>query len=108
MKVVAPTQTAITASNGRELSPDDSLLTGASVLYDATLVIDGEASVATLIQLGSALHWVNETYAHCKALGGLGALLSFLFGAMCSTIMINISRRRHMHSQYALPPDATL
>ncbi|MEG4314994.1 YoaK family protein [Pseudomonas sp. FIP_A4] len=37
------------------------------------------------------------------ALGGLGALLSFLFGAMCSTIMINISRRRHMHSQYALP-----
>lgn len=73
VKVVAPTQTAITASNGRELSPDDSLLTGASVLYDATLVIDGEASVATLIQLGSALHWVNETYAHCKALAGLGA-----------------------------------
>src|SRR5690606_35597467 len=37
------------------------------------------------------------------ALGGLGALLSFLLGAMCSTIMINVSRRRHLHSQYALP-----
>jgi len=37
------------------------------------------------------------------ALAGLGALLSFVLGAMCSTLMINFSRRRRMHSQYALP-----
>ncbi len=37
------------------------------------------------------------------ALGGLGALVSFVVGAMCSTIMINFSRRRRLHSQYALP-----
>ena len=35
--------------------------------------------------------------------GGLGAVLSFLLGAACSTVMINYSRRRHLHSEYALP-----
>jgi uncharacterized membrane protein YoaK (UPF0700 family) len=36
-------------------------------------------------------------------LGGLGALLSFLLGAGCSAVMINYSRQRDMHSEYALP-----
>ena len=36
-------------------------------------------------------------------LAGFGALLSFILGAMCSTLMINFSRRRRLHSQYALP-----
>jgi len=37
------------------------------------------------------------------ALAGFSALLSFVLGAMCSTLMINFSRRRRLHSQYALP-----
>lgn len=37
------------------------------------------------------------------ALGGLGALLSFLNGAFCSALLINFSRRRKLYSQYALP-----
>lgn len=37
------------------------------------------------------------------ALGGLGGLLSFLAGAITSTLLINFSRRRHLHGQYALP-----
>ncbi len=36
-------------------------------------------------------------------LAGLGVLLSFLVGAACSAIMVNYSRRRQMHSEYALP-----
>lgn len=36
-------------------------------------------------------------------LGGVGALLSFLLGAGCSAVMINYSRQRDMHSEYALP-----
>ncbi|MDX1296953.1 MAG: YoaK family protein [Pseudomonas sp.] len=35
--------------------------------------------------------------------GGLGAVVSFLLGAACSTLMINYSRRRRLHSEYALP-----
>lgn len=34
---------------------------------------------------------------------GAGAVFSFLIGAACSAILINFSRRRHMHSEYALP-----
>lgn len=33
----------------------------------------------------------------------LGALLAFLAGAACCAIMVNYSRRRSMHSMYALP-----
>lgn len=36
-------------------------------------------------------------------LAGLGALLSFVLGAACSCIMVNYSRRREMHSEYAFP-----
>ncbi|MCB0768852.1 MAG: DUF1275 domain-containing protein [Flavobacteriales bacterium] len=34
---------------------------------------------------------------------GAGAVLAFLLGAVCSTVLINFSRRRRMHSEYALP-----
>lgn len=37
------------------------------------------------------------------ALGALGAVLSFLLGAMVSAIMINYGRRRALRSQFALP-----
>ena len=37
------------------------------------------------------------------ALGGLGGLLSFVAGAITSTLLINFSRRRHLHGQFALP-----
>jgi uncharacterized membrane protein YoaK (UPF0700 family) len=36
-------------------------------------------------------------------LAGAGALLSFVAGAACSAMMVNYSRRRAMHSEYALP-----
>lgn len=37
------------------------------------------------------------------ALGGLGALLSFILGAASSAILINWGRRKELHSEYALP-----
>lgn len=41
--------------------------------------------------------------AYGPVLSGAGALLSFLVGAACSAIMVNYSRRRRMHSEFALP-----
>jgi len=37
------------------------------------------------------------------ALGALGAVASFLLGAMTSAVMINFARRRELRSRYALP-----
>ena len=36
-------------------------------------------------------------------LASLGALLSFVFGAATSAVMINYARRRKLHSEFALP-----
>lgn len=41
--------------------------------------------------------------AYDLALTGMGALVSFLAGAACSAVMVNFSRRRNMHSEYAFP-----
>jgi len=36
-------------------------------------------------------------------LGGFGALLSFIAGSACSAILVNLGRRRRLHSEFALP-----
>jgi uncharacterized membrane protein YoaK (UPF0700 family) len=41
--------------------------------------------------------------AYGLALAGLGALCAFLAGAACSAIMVNFSRRRTLHGEYAFP-----
>jgi uncharacterized membrane protein YoaK (UPF0700 family) len=41
--------------------------------------------------------------AHELVWTGAGALLSFLSGAACSAVMVNVARRRQMQSEYALP-----
>jgi catalase len=47
---------------------DESLLTTASVFYDAVFVPDGANSVSTLINEPDAIHFINEAYKHCKAI----------------------------------------
>jgi len=41
--------------------------------------------------------------AYALALTGIGALISFLSGAACSAVMVNYSRRRNLHGEYAFP-----
>ena len=51
------------------------------------------SSMADNVALGAySLVWV-----------GLGALLSFLAGAACSAIMVNMARQRQLNSEYAFP-----
>jgi uncharacterized membrane protein YoaK (UPF0700 family) len=40
---------------------------------------------------------------HDLVWGGFGAVVSFILGAACTTVMINYSRRRNLHSEFALP-----
>lgn len=35
--------------------------------------------------------------------GGLGAVLTFILGAACSTVMMTYARRQRLHSEYGLP-----
>jgi uncharacterized membrane protein YoaK (UPF0700 family) len=43
------------------------------------------------------------TGSYGPALAGFGALLSFVFGAMTSAVLVNYARRRQLTSEYAIP-----
>lgn len=48
---------------------DKNFLTAASVMYDAVYVPGGKESIDTLKMQGDAIHFVNETFRHCKPIG---------------------------------------
>ena len=56
------------SENDTEITPNESLLTTASVLYDAVYVPGGINSVGTLCANPDAMHFLNQAYKHCKAI----------------------------------------
>lgn len=54
--------------NDRPIPVSKSLLTSASVFYDAVYVPGGLNSVATLEADADAVHFLNEAFKHCKAI----------------------------------------
>jgi catalase len=55
-----------------EVKIDKTFSTAASVFYDAVFLPTGSASIDKLRSNGNALHFINEAYKHCKAIGVLG------------------------------------
>lgn len=66
--IIAPHLGNITAETKEQIPVDQSLLTAASVLYDAVYVPGGKGSVASLQNDADAIHFLNEAYKHCKAI----------------------------------------
>jgi catalase len=71
-KIVAPRLGFLKTAGGNEVKIDFSFFTTASVLFDAVFVPGGQASVAALKAESDALHFINEAYKHCKAIGAAG------------------------------------
>jgi catalase len=67
--VIAPKLGVIISEENEEIEVNQSLLTAASVLYDAVYVPGGTNSVATLAGEPDAVHFLNEAFRHCKAIG---------------------------------------
>jgi catalase len=78
LKTVAPRLGIVTGASGGRLNADFSLLTTSSVLFDAVYVAGGEKSAAVLAGEADALHFVNESYKHCKAIAATGAGIDVL------------------------------
>jgi catalase len=72
VKIVAPRLGFLKTAKGKEVKIDFSLLTTASVLFDALYIADGAKSVAALKADSSAIHFINETYKHCKTIAAAG------------------------------------
>jgi catalase len=64
--------------DGGEIKVDKSYVVTASIMYDAVLIAGGRESVETLRSHGDALHFVNETFRHCKTIGALGDAVRLL------------------------------
>jgi catalase len=68
VEVVAPRLGMIVSENDTQIPVKKSLLTAASVFYDAVYVPAGVNSVATLSAEANAVHFLNEAFKHCKAI----------------------------------------
>lgn len=66
--IIAPRLGVLMSKNNKPIPVDKSLLTTPSVLYDAVYVPGGANSVATLSVEPDAIHFLNESFKHCKAI----------------------------------------
>ena len=73
LKIIAPRLGTVKAAGGGEVAVDASLRTTASVLFDAVYVAGGDAAAKTLAANADALHFVDESFRHCKAIAATGA-----------------------------------
>jgi catalase len=69
--VVSSSLGTIRGTDGEEVMVDMSFLTSASVIFDALLVAGGRKSVDGLKANGDAIHFINEAFKHCKAIGAI-------------------------------------
>ncbi|TXF79009.1 catalase [Chryseobacterium sp.] len=65
VQIIAPRHGFVTTKSGEQYPVDDSLLTTASVIFDAVYVPGGEG-VHTLLEHSGAIHFISEAYKHCK------------------------------------------
>jgi catalase len=67
-KLIAPRLGAIKGGDGSTVKADFSLLTAASVVFDALYLPGGTESVATLLGERAAIDFIGETFRHLKAI----------------------------------------
>ena len=72
-KIIAPRGGVIKADDGREFKVDHSLMTTASVLFDALYLPGGANSVQRLAREPDALVFVQEAFKHCKTIAASDA-----------------------------------
>ncbi|MDO5509752.1 MAG: catalase [Weeksellaceae bacterium] len=71
VKIIAPKHGYVKTASGDEYPVCESLMTTASVIFDAVYVADG-SGVDELLKEPDALHFVAEAFKHCKPIGSSG------------------------------------
>lgn len=72
VSIIAPQLGRIISETGTELKVNETLLTTASVLFDAVFVCAGSKSVKTLLEEPNAVEFVDEAFKHCKPIAAQG------------------------------------
>ncbi len=81
VQVIAPHLGEIKTAEGDMLKVDASLLTTASVMYDAVFIPGGAASVAAMEENGGFIHFINEAFKHHKPIGASGEGVDLLLAS---------------------------
>ncbi|MBC9932327.1 catalase [Chitinophaga qingshengii] len=68
VQLIAPHLGSVKTVGSSDVQADQSLLTAASVLFDAVFVPGGADSANLLQQHPDAIRFINEAYRHCKAI----------------------------------------
>ncbi len=79
--IIAPNHGFVKTANGNAYPVDESLLTAASVVYDAVFV-PGGGSVEILKNNAAAVHFVAEAFKHCKTIGAVNEGIGLLENAL--------------------------
>ncbi len=72
LNVISKHQGMLKSAGGQEIEAEKNYETTASVLFDAVLVPGGQKCIQALGMQGDALHFINESYRHCKPIGAIG------------------------------------
>lgn len=78
IEIIAPRLGEIMTDGNVSIRVDQSLLTAASVLFDAVYVPGGDESVTTIAGEVNAIHFLNEAFKHCKAIAADEAAVEVL------------------------------
>jgi len=68
-KIIGPRSGWIVGDQGNAIVIDKALLNASSVMFDAVYVAGGEKSVRALLAEPDAIHFIDQAYKHCKAIG---------------------------------------
>jgi catalase len=68
-KIIAPKAGSIKGDKGTAIIVGKSLLNASSVMFDAIYIPGGAASVNALLNEPDAIHFIDQAYKHCKAIG---------------------------------------
>jgi catalase len=77
-KIISKFLGTVRGTDGSEVEVDKPYVTTASVEYDAIFVPGGRESVDTLKTHGDAIHFLDETFKHCKTIGATGEAVELL------------------------------
>ena len=78
VEIVAKFHGMIAGDTGETLETDKNHVGTGSVLYDAIFIPGGRKSVDTMMQQGDVIHFVNETFKHCKPVAAFGEAVELL------------------------------
>ncbi|AUX42530.1 hydroperoxidase II [Sorangium cellulosum] len=88
VQVVSTSLGPIVGDDGTAVEAERTLLTAESVLFDAVFVPGGRASVDALSVMGDAVHFVNEAFKHCKAIGATSEGVDLLSSSLLQGVAV--------------------